>query len=215
MIVTCNHCGNIINRKPSILKKNKNNFCSKKCEGLFRYKHYDINILNEISTLYFISMFGLKKISKKIYISKSQIYRICQKYNIILRDRETAIKLTNKKLENSPAWKGGFRKANKYIFKKIKNHPRSNNGYIQEHILIMEKYIRRKLKYYGKNHKDNEIVHHIDFDTTNNNISNLLLVKNNIEHRKLHSIINKIAIEKLIHNDNIYEVTKNAIKKIK
>jgi hypothetical protein len=50
------------------------------------------------------------------------------------------------------------------------DHPRAHtNGYIFEHILVMEEYLNRALT------KD-EIIHHIDRNRQNNDISNLLIV---------------------------------------
>lgn len=60
------------------------------------------------------------------------------------------------------------------------NHPRANKlGYIGEHILVMETYLGRFLKPY-------EVVHHIDFNPSDNRLSNLrlMLIK---EHKKLHA----------------------------
>jgi len=42
-----------------------------------------------------------------------------------------------------------------------------NNIWIQEHIFVVETFLGRKLK--------DEVVHHIDFDKTNNSIENLAL----------------------------------------
>ena len=52
-------------------------------------------------------------------------------------------------------------------------------GYIREHRLIIEKHLGRKLDRY-------EVVHHKDFNKKNNNIKNLILLKNESEHRKYH-----------------------------
>ena len=54
---------------------------------------------------------------------------------------------------------------------------------IKEHIYIIEQHIGRKLL-------PNEVVHHIDKDKTNNNISNLLLLTQS-EHSKLHRELDK------------------------
>jgi len=50
---------------------------------------------------------------------------------------------------------------------------------IREHRYIYEQYLGRKIK-------QKELIHHIDFDKLNNNIDNLILFKNNGEHRKCH-----------------------------
>ena len=59
-------------------------------------------------------------------------------------------------------------------------HPNCNNhGYVYEHRLNMEKHIGRYLE------KD-EVVHHIDFNKQNNDISNLIIMTPQ-EHIILHT----------------------------
>lgn len=80
--------------------------------------------------------------------------------------------------------KNGIRKKNGFWYE---------NGYkilyldgdnsIKEHIKVMEEHIGRKLK-------PNEVVHHIDFNKINNDISNLKLMTRG-EHSSLHRKIEK------------------------
>lgn len=58
------------------------------------------------------------------------------------------------------------------------------DGYITEHRLVMAKFLQRNLT-------KTEVVHHIDHNPSNNNIENLMLFKNNSEHKK-YEAINKI-----------------------
>ena len=81
-------------------------------------------------------------------------------------------------------------KINNHGYRLIYNpeHSRANHaGYVFEHILVMEKYLGRCLKYYGFKNKDNEVCHHIDRDKLNNDISNLKLMTDS-EHIKLHHL---------------------------
>lgn len=72
--------------------------------------------------------------------------------------------------KNSPSWKGGRRiESGGYVEIYNKEHPRSRqNGYVKEHILVMEKSLGRYL-IKGEN------VHHINGDKTDNRIENLEL----------------------------------------
>ncbi len=78
---------------------------------------------------------------------------------------------------NHHAWKGGvfsdngYRRVNKYKVNGKRAMP-------MQHVLIMEQHIGRKLQ-------EGEVVHHIDRDRSNNDLSNLQLTTRE-EHSKLH-----------------------------
>lgn len=83
--------------------------------------------------------------------------------------------------ENNPAYNGGRYKCNGYYVVFSPDHPfASKKNLVLEHRLIMEKKIGRYLT-------EQEVVHHIDRDKTNNDPDNLMLFKNNSEHIKFHS----------------------------
>jgi len=81
-----------------------------------------------------------------------------------------------------PNWKGGRYIDKGYILIWKPDHPTSNkHGYVYEHRLVMEQYNSRFLT------KD-EHIHHIDGNTQNNKIENLLIVSKS-EHMILHNTI--------------------------
>ena len=77
-------------------------------------------------------------------------------------------------------WKGGRRvNSSGYVLIYSRGHPKSDsNHYVREHILVMENVIGRHLT-------KNEVVHHIDGNRQNNDISNLQLMTRS-EHTRLH-----------------------------
>jgi len=79
-------------------------------------------------------------------------------------------------------WKGHVTyKANGYKMLYKPNHQNATKqGYIMEHRFVMSEHIGRPLT------KD-EVVHHIDHDITNNDISNLQLFESKSAHRKHHA----------------------------
>ncbi|KKN90778.1 hypothetical protein LCGC14_0223610 [marine sediment metagenome] len=101
------------------------------------------------------------------------------------------------KRENHPMWKGG-KYTDMYGYVKIKNynHPNVDSGnYIGEHTLIMEKSIGRYLKHYGRNNKNNELVHHINGIKNDNRIENLFLCNNMSHHKNIHYNLEKVALK--------------------
>ncbi|HMZ94919.1 MAG TPA: HNH endonuclease signature motif containing protein [Chitinophagales bacterium] len=72
-------------------------------------------------------------------------------------------------------------KCGKYIYAVVPEHPNANKfGYIYLHRVIVENNIGRILN-------DDEIVHHKDYDTKNNNIENLEFM-NQSEHARKHGL---------------------------
>lgn len=67
-----------------------------------------------------------------------------------------------------------------YIYVLKHGHPHcNNNGYVLEHRLVMEDFLKDYLK-------PEEVVHHIDGNKQNNRLANLTVFKNESEHKKYH-----------------------------
>ena len=77
-------------------------------------------------------------------------------------------------------WKGG-RIINAQGYVKIYNrdHSRSHNNYVREHILVMEKII-------GKPLPSETVIHHVNMDRTDNRPANLVLCQDVRYHRLIH-----------------------------
>jgi hypothetical protein len=76
-----------------------------------------------------------------------------------------------------------FRTLNEYRLVYIPDHPRTlrgtgYEGYVYEHIIVAEHMLGRSLR-------QNEVVHHLDFDRSNNLMLNLLVLETT-QHTKLH-----------------------------
>lgn len=75
----------------------------------------------------------------------------------------------------------------RYIREYCSNHPASStSGYVYKHRLVMEKALGRYLS-------GTEIVHHIDGDKYNNNLSNLMLLSSRTDHIRIHAGWKKIG----------------------
>lgn len=85
--------------------------------------------------------------------------------------------------EKSPSWKGGrkIRRDGYILVSAPSGHPhgissgKNKSKYILEHRLVMEQHLGRYLQ-------PTEVVHHIDENPSNNDISNLRLYSNQAEH---------------------------------
>src|SRR6185436_11510056 len=85
-------------------------------------------------------------------------------------------------MKRAPNRKSGekFKNHDGYIMVKCPKHPRRNNrGYVQEHRLIMEEHLGRKLKRKEQVHHKNEIRH-------DNRLENLQLCSGVKEHSLIH-----------------------------
>jgi len=81
-----------------------------------------------------------------------------------------------------PTYNGGKKRHTEgYLCTRVFGHPRADwQGYVANHILIMEMSIKRHILPY-------EVVHHIDEDVTNNDIGNLMLFSTIGSHQRYHA----------------------------
>ena len=123
-------------------------------------------------------------LAKEFGITSSGMRRYLVKYGIQRRNNTEFMRLD---YSSCPNWRGGRREAsNGYIEIYCPEHPNANKRKcVYEHQLVMEEYIGRHLQ-------KGEVIHHIDGNTKNNDISNLLLLTNS-EHIRLHAILNSSA----------------------
>lgn len=181
-IVKCENCGIETYRPLAKLRRNKNHFCSPKCFDKFR----ENKVIVQCQTC------GKKveRVLSRVKRHKKFIFcdRKCQAKGLKGVNLSGFFKKgdTGKKCIN---YKNGTQEENGYIAVLVPDHPRvQRRGYVYEHRLVMEAHIGRYLR-------PEEVVHHINFDTTDNKIENLMLFDNDQEHQKYHRQLKKGLIK--------------------
>lgn len=118
-------------------------------------------------------------IAKKYGVSKVCVCRHLKRLGI---NNESPI---GKRGEEHSQWKGGRGLKSGYWTVYNPSHPRAlNNGRVWEHVLIMEKHLKRPIT-------KKEHVHHIDFNRQNNDINNLYVCSHE-EHAQIHGSLESI-----------------------
>lgn len=121
-------------------------------------------------------MLSIEDIAHELGVTNAVISRFFKKYRIKSRDHALRSPMTHLKMSEKKYINGGD-----YTRIYLPSHPKNVNGYVREHIYVMEKHIGRYLK-------KGEEVHHIDCNKRNNDISNLVILTKS-EHMKVHAKI--------------------------
>lgn len=114
-------------------------------------------------------------------VNTGRITKILKSNNVSIRDTKSGV--------NHPMWNGGKGlKCGRWVVYSPE-HPRAmNNGRVWEHVIIMENHLGRSIT-------AAEPIHHIDIDPLNNDVDNLHLCKDDSEHRRIHTQLEKITKE--------------------
>lgn len=179
----CKICGSAFRVPPS--RANSAEFCSTKCaavvRGLNRRKRVTLNC---------------EQCSKPFEVPASHKDRrkFCS-----AECREASVKYATEKSERAkgptnPMWMGGLTKHSEgYVYELAPDHPFASNGYVFQHRLVMERWLRANeptspflIKLGEQLYLSPEfIVHHDDEDREHNEVGNLVCMTI-AEHNKLH-----------------------------
>lgn len=127
-----------------------------------------------------------KQKTRKVWrINVNEFNAFCKKYDV-LNNKRIGRELFCREVKRNPYLSKGYR----YIYSP--HHPRCNHqGYVAEHVLIMEQHIGRYLT-------KSECVHHINHVRSDNDINNLKLYSSKSAHMKdAHSYLLKLALSQL------------------
>lgn len=128
--------------------------------------------IEEVRALYEEGM-TQDEIGQRFGVSQKAVWRFMKRHGINAR---AAAKRDQSGPKNS-AWRGGKTMSTAgYVFVRSPQHPRADaGGYVQEHILVMERKLGRPLRWFGIGHPKSEIVHHVNGNKTDNRPENLHL----------------------------------------
>lgn len=160
----------------------------------------------QLYELYVVEKLPMWKISEVLKVAIGTVFNYLKKYNIKTRSQSEAMKgkklsieqrmaigrkskgrkhspETRKKMSEAKKIHGqGHKKQRRdgYVYVYFPEHPKSTkDGYIMEHILVIEKSIGRHLE-------PNECVHHINENKKDNRVENLKLMTKS-EHMRYHT----------------------------
>ena len=130
------------------------------------------DLKSNLITLYIEQKLSTREIGKILGCSHDYVSDKLKEIGVTVDDRLTALQS-----ERNPSWKNGKTTKNGYVQISSKTICAKRKF---EHQIVMENFIGRELH-------ENEVVHHIDGNKTNNNINNLALM-DRTAHARLHSI---------------------------
>ena len=169
----CIICGKTFITKPCHINKGHAKYCSMKCCGKSKIGKTKPSLMVKCIIC-----------GKKFKTYPSRIKRgaakFCSRKCYRISKKGKAF-YCRPKGTKSPNYKNGkFISKRGYIYVLKPNHPnKTKMGYVLEHRLVMEKHLNRYLK-------PKEVVHHINKNTSDNTISNLVLFPNQSAHRAFH-----------------------------
>lgn len=167
--------------------------------------------LDLVKHLYYDEKMSQTEIASLLGVTQKIVFSFMKRHNLPSR---TAAK-RNQFGERNDSWKGGKRINDQgYVEVYAPNYEHTRpNGYVREHILVAEKMLGRRLKFYSVGDGRNEVVHHINGIKTDNREENLLVLSAS-DHLKLHRCETKEKIDEVLLNrireleDELRNVTK-------
>lgn len=121
-----------------------------------------------------------KDVMNETGCSKSAVYNYAKKFGVKLKANYVSG-------DKHYKWQGGkYEKKGRGYMVKV-DDPNYKYGYRPEHCVLMEGHIGRKMK-------ESEVVHHVDGNPYNNNLSNLLLLDKNV-HDRFHLLLGALQYD--------------------
>lgn len=188
-VLSCEICGQSF--KVPKCRANTARYCGHECSVIGRAKQTSLPKVAVVC----------KGCGKTFYEHRSHAERrvYCSRVCMERHPDHIKNKTERNKGENNAMWAGGIcTHTDGYIYEKCDGHPYSNRGYVLQHRLVAERYLREhnpESKYLtqlgGQLYlKQGAVVHHVD-GIRNNNVAENLQVMSIGEHISLHNAIRR------------------------
>jgi HNH endonuclease len=152
-------------------------YCSRSCKDENQRAEIDIDKAIEL----YESGLTQLQVAERFGYTQRAVFKLFKKAGY----KSRGLGKRNQEGENNDNWNGGKTKHKGYVLVRNPEHPRASNGYVYEHILVMEKHLGRYLAWKEHGHPDNEIIHHKNKNRKDNRLSNLVLTTP-AEHLNIH-----------------------------
>lgn len=181
---TCEDCGRTFKVPPCRAKTAR--YCSLKCAAPHRMEGLGKSLMLICPTC---------KNEFKVFRSHKDRYKHCSVKCQNKNPKRVQARADQVRGERNPQWKGGRTvHSGGYVYRQAPDHPFASNGYVFEHRLVMERWLRENapespfLVRLGDNLflSPEFLVHHEDQDRQNNAIDNLVCMTRP-EHTKHHN----------------------------
>lgn len=140
----------------------------------------------DLERKYLVEHKTLEEIGKEYGTTRQAVYYFVKKYGLLVKDAENVAFKCDTCGKDSTVTRKRFKRSIKHFcsMECYKGYLR-NSEYIQSR--TGQRHGREVVeKYYGRILQLGEVVHHVDGDNTNNDISNLIVFKSHSEHLEHH-----------------------------
>lgn len=212
LVVCCDFCGKDIQITNTRYQSNKHYFCNQECFRQFQRRNLVELVCPICETIFYRKQSQVDKLKDVSHAtcSKKCCYKLRQILYFGANNHQHG--LTGSK---NSSWKSNERYGQderRYKLVRAEDHPfRDQSNFVPEHRLIAEQYLLNDINSVeidGKLYLKPEcVVHHIDFDKTNNQVNNLYVFENESIHTLFHNLYKSGRVNSLENFLEYYQQT--------
>jgi hypothetical protein len=146
-------------------------------KGVYPHTHikpktYPAEFIARVAEMYAQGM-TQTEIAEQLGTSQKVVWRAMRRHGLTTRPQAKR----DQEGPRNASWRGGLHiNTAGYAFVRRPDHPRAGaNGYVPQHVLVMEEHLGRRLVWRGPGHPESEIIHHLNGDKLDNRLENLII----------------------------------------